>query len=78
MTISEMGSIGEALSGAAVLFSLVYLIVEVRRNPKCLFLLVPEFGSWRRNSISIPMASLNRLTQCQRKASWTSGLNQET
>jgi hypothetical protein len=34
MTLSDMGSIGEALSGAAVLFSLIYLIVEVRRNTK--------------------------------------------
>ena len=34
MTLSDLGSIGEALSGAAVLFSLIYLIVEVRRNTK--------------------------------------------
>ena len=34
MTLSDMGSLGEALSGAAVLFSLVYLIFEVRRNTK--------------------------------------------
>ncbi|MFT4613811.1 MAG: hypothetical protein ACI9NT_000952 [Bacteroidia bacterium] len=34
MTLAELGNIGEVLSGAAVLVSLVYLIVEVRRNTK--------------------------------------------
>ncbi len=34
MTLSDLGSLGEALSGAAVVFSLIYLIFEVRRNTK--------------------------------------------
>ena len=34
MTLAELGNLGEALSGAAVLVSLVYLIVEVRRNTR--------------------------------------------
>ncbi len=37
-----MGSLGEALSGAAVLFSLVYLIFEVRRNTKA----TPSNSAW--------------------------------
>ncbi len=34
MTLSEFGSLGEALSGIAVIFSLLYLIIEVRRNTR--------------------------------------------
>jgi hypothetical protein len=34
MTLSEFGNIGEALSGIAVLISLIYLIFELRRNTR--------------------------------------------
>ena len=34
MTLEELGNLGEALSGIAVLVSLVYLIVELRRNTR--------------------------------------------
>ena len=34
MTLAELGNVGEALSGVAVLVSLIYLIVELRRNTR--------------------------------------------
>ena len=34
MTLADFGSLGEALGGAAVIFSLLYLIVEVRKNTR--------------------------------------------
>ncbi|MCX2983115.1 hypothetical protein EYC98_19815 [Halieaceae bacterium IMCC14734] len=34
MTLAELGNLGEALSGVAVLVSLIYLIVELRRNTR--------------------------------------------
>ena len=34
MSLAELGNVGEALSGVAVLVSLIYLIVEVRRNTR--------------------------------------------
>ena len=34
MTLDDLGSLGEALGGVAVIFSLLYLIIEVRRNTR--------------------------------------------
>ena len=34
MTLSDLGSLGEAIGGVAVLISLIYLAVQIRHNTK--------------------------------------------
>jgi hypothetical protein len=54
MTLQELANLGEALSGFAVLISLIYLILEVRRNSR----LVRTTSAW---NADIALAELNEI-----------------
>jgi hypothetical protein len=54
MTLQELANLGEALSGFAVLISLIYLIPEVRRNSR----LVRTTSAW---NADIALAELNEI-----------------